>query len=228
MTIQDAIVANFNRTLPREELQRILLDHPFWYGGGVSGMQWLASSEPATVKLASRIRGDLIGEPRAISRLDDYVLDLPDTVELLTIVPSDSISLGLERDEIADLQRFARGYRVERAMHERDYARVRAYQDFLLPYEGHGEGSQVVVLQPANGPMVPAFTTTDMAACFVETGNDTTRTAIEFASVDGELLVGAIGPTMAQGVVVNFASAQAVGFDLNACRLVMGQRRGGT
>lgn len=79
MTIQDAIVANFNRTRPREELQRIRLDHPFWYGGRVSGLQWLTSSEPAKVKLASRIRGDLIGEPRAIPRLDDYVLELPTT-----------------------------------------------------------------------------------------------------------------------------------------------------
>lgn len=60
---------------------------------------------------------------------------------MLTIVPSDSISLGLERDEIADLQRFARGYRVEPAMHQRDYAPARAHQDFLLSYEVLGEES---------------------------------------------------------------------------------------
>lgn len=223
-SIQDAIVANFNGTLPRADLQRILLDHPHWHGGGRADMRWLATGEPVTLNLAGRIGSDFIGEPRAISYLDDYILALPDHVALLTIVPSDSTSLGLDRDQIADLKRFARGYRVERAIHARDDARVRAYADFLVPYRAVPDrGDQIVVLPTPQGPMVPAFTTADMAARFLDGGRDT-QAAMKFALVDGDFLFGAAGPLLAKGVVVNFASAQAFAFDLDACRLVMRPR----
>lgn len=222
-SIQDAVVANFNNALPREELYRILLDHPEWYGGGNPEMQWLASGEPASLNLASRIGNNLVGEPRAITHLDDYIIALPDLV-LLTIVPSESISLGLEPDQIADLKRFARGYRVERAIHARDGDRVRAFADFLVPYSAvPGKGDQIITLPTARGLMVPAFTTSDMAAHFVETGSDGKRAAVQFTHVDGDFLFGSVA-LFAKGVVVNYASAQAFAFDLDACRTVVGRR----
>lgn len=223
-SIQGAIVANFNNALPREELYRILLDHPEWYGGCGPEMHWLASGDPASLNLASRIGADLVGEPRSISHLDDYIIALPDDIVLLMIVPSDVISLGLERDQIADLKHFASGYRVERAIHARDGDRVRAYADFLVPYSAvPGKGDQIITLPTARGPMVPAFTTTDMAAHFIEAGSDGERAAVQFTHVDGEFLFGSVA-LFAKGVVVNFASAQAFAFDLDACRTVMGLR----
>lgn len=224
-TIQNAIVANFNQKLPREDLQRLLLDHPGWYGGGVPGQQWLTPTEPGNVALAKKIRPDLVGEPRAIEHLDDHLLALPDDLELLTIVPSEGISLGLGRDEIADLQHFARGYRVERAIHCRDYGRVREYASFLVPYNRtRGPAHQLSLLPTAHGPMVPAFTTADMAAHFLDTQSDDYRAAVRFATIAGDVLFGEVCPQLGKGVVVNIASAQAFGFDPDACRLVMRRR----
>jgi hypothetical protein len=223
MTIQDAILKNFNRELSREALYRALLDHADWRGGGASGFVWIASTQNGADKIASSVREDLIGTVTAIPQLDDHLLALPPDTKLFKIDPVGPLSLVVDANELTRMRRFAAGYRTERAIAAGDYPRVLAFAQYLVPYYGVlGEGHQVLALPTEHGTMVPVFTTVDAIELFLETGDAESRARVRFQGARGDVLFGEIGPTFAKGVIVNIAGPRTFGFDLNACRLVVG------
>jgi hypothetical protein len=223
MTIQDEILRNFNRELGREGLYRALLDHGDWRGGGASGFVWIASTQDGADRITSSVREDLIGTVTAIPQLDDHLVALAPGTQLFKIDPAGPLSLVVDANELATFQRFAAGYRAERAIAARDYPRVRAFEQYLVPYYGVlGEGHQVIALPTEHGTMVPAFTTVDAVARFLDTGSAENRARVKFIGASGDVLFGEVGPAFAQGVIINIAGPRTFGFDLNACRLVVG------
>jgi hypothetical protein len=221
VNVQDVILRNFNGALSRTALYRALFDHASWTGGGTNGFWWLSSTPVSSADLAKSVREDLIGEIHAIAHLDDYLLAIPPTAPLLKIDPVGPLSLGIANDELPDLQRFARGCRIERAMADRDYARVRAHAGYLVPFFGElGHGHNFIALPTEHGSMVAAFTTLDDVEQFLATGSEDNRASVKFVEVPGDLLFAEIGPKIAEGVIVNIASARPFGFDRAACKLV--------
>jgi hypothetical protein len=220
-SIQTAILRNHNQEVSRLAMYRALFDHTDWRGGGAGGFLWIASTEEGAAKIGDSVRADLIGETAAIPHLDDYIAKLPANLPILKVDPAGPISLVMGESDMPYLLPFAHGVRAERAMRERDYARVRAYDFYFVPYYGElGKGHQIIQLPTERGSMVAAFTAWDAIERFLATGSDDNRAKVKFVTIAGEDLF-ATNPSVAQGVIVNVAGPKTYGFDLAACADVL-------
>lgn len=219
--VQDVILQNVNGALSRTALYRALFEHAGWTVGGAGGIAWISAAPVSHAELAKNLREELIGEIRAIAHLDDHVAALPGTTSLVKIEPLGPLGIAMGQDELPDVQRFARGCRVERAMTDRDYALIRAHGGFLLPFFGVlGENHNFIALPTAHGSMIAAFTTLEGIDEFLATGSEANRASVRFVEVPGDLVFTEIGPRLAEGVIVNIASDHPFGFDRAACQLI--------
>src|SRR6185295_12922075 len=96
-----------------------------------------------------------------------------------TIDPSSVIAFHIQTDELAVMRRLARAVRVERAMKDRDYAAIRAYDRYAVPYFGElGKGHNLITLPSARGSMLAAFTAEDAIDAFLAAGSPENRAQV--------------------------------------------------
>lgn len=219
--VQIAILHNVNGQLSRALTHRVLFMHRGWFGGGANGFQWISSKPVTTEQLTKHVRSDLVGEIAPITEIDDHIDQLPEDLQLLKIDPCGPISLALDKDELFHMREFARGIRIERAMREHDWKRVRAYREFMVPYMGElGNGHQIVAPPTDHGPMIAAFTTHDAVHAFLDRRGPDARERVKFVMIPGDALFGDAGPRLAKGVIVNIDGPRTYGFEAPVCEIV--------
>ncbi len=233
MTPQEAILAGVNRQIGYHAMLRAFLAYTEWRiprqnpdapptfvvtDEAMTISTWLLSSEDAHQAAANKFHAAAIGPIWREKILENVIAELDPKIVVLRIDPASPISLDIQTDQLDVFRRIARGARSERAMAEGRYADIKSYA-YYVPYFGVlGQGHNVIALPTPHGDMVAAFTAEDMIETFMATGSDADRERVSFVRVTGEELFGTAGPTLAKGVIVNFASAHPYGFTLDACR----------
>ena len=183
---------------------------------------WLLSSDEAYQAACKEHHERVIGPVWPTAQIADVVAALDPNILVVRIDPGSPISLSIQTDELVAFRQLARAAQVEQALAEHRLSDVKRYDRFYVPYFGVlGQGHNVIALPTAHGSMVAAFTAPDHADAFLATGSDADRERVNFVAVDGAQLFGSAGPTIAQGVIVNFASERPFGFTVQGCRDVM-------
>ena len=120
-------------------------------------------------------------------------------------------------EELEAFVRMVQGVRLERAMAERDLARV-YHGDYIVPYYGElGRGHEIICLPVQDKTLVLGFTSEDAIHRFLETGPEQNRTDVKFIEVSGADLFTEAAPAFAEGVVINIAGPRTFAFDLETC-----------
>ena len=145
MSPRDAILAHVNRQLGTYELYRALLRHADWRvprpenatlptvmvsDAAMTPSIWAFSTQTAYEEACRAMNAAAIGPVGLLAHLDDALVQDDPRVVRLTVDPFSPIAFHVQTNELASLRRMARAVRVERAMHERDYAAVRAYDRY--------------------------------------------------------------------------------------------------
>jgi hypothetical protein len=235
MTPQEAILAFANHQLGKYALYRALLGHDDWRVPRPEGATrptilvtdaaatpsiWALSTEAAYQACSAALGAAAIGPVARLAHLDDALVEDDPRVSRLTIDPSSPIAFNIQSEELAVLRRLARAVRVERAIAERNYPAVRAYDRWGVPYFGVlGQGHNLITLPSERGSMLAAFTAADAIDAFLAAGSEANRAAVKFAVVDGEQLFG-IAPQVAKGVIVNPMGPRTFGFELDTCSAI--------
>jgi hypothetical protein len=234
VTPQEAILAGVNRKIGYLAMLRELLAHTGWRvpranpnapptilvtDENMTPAAWLLSDEAAHNAAAKEFHAAAVGAIWRVTVLEDVIADLDPKIVVLRIDPGSAISLNIQTDQLDAFRRLARGARVERAMAEQNYADIKRFDAYFVPYFGElGQGHNVIALPTEHGQMVAAFTAEDRVETFLATGSEADRGRVKFVRVDGVQLFGTAGPTLAQGVIVNYGSEHPFGFMLDACR----------
>lgn len=240
MTPQDAILAHANRQLGKYELYRALLAHDDWRvprpaqatlptilvtDAAMTASIWAFSNEAAYRAACAEVHAAAIGPIARLRHLDEALTEDDPRVVRLSIDPSSPIAFHVQTDELAVLRRLARGVRVERAMTERDYATVVAFERYAVPYFGVlGQGHNLICLPSERGKMLAAFTAADAIDAFLDAGSDENRSLVKFAVISGAQLFGVV-KDVAQGVLMNPMGPRTLGFDLQTCRDIVAASR---
>jgi hypothetical protein len=233
MTPTEAILAHMNRKLGEYELHRALLAHGDWRvprpdkatlptilinDAAMTPSIWALSSDAAYQAACKEFHAAAVGPVVHLAHLDDVLVEEDPRVVRLTIDPSSPIAFHIQTDALAEFRRMASAVRVERAMTERNYAAVRAYGRYAVPYFGVlGQGHNIITIPSDRGKMVAAFTAPDAVDAFLAAGSDANRAAVKFLLIDGDQLFGVV-QQLAQGVLMNPMGPRTFGFELSACR----------
>ncbi len=235
MTPTDAILAHANGQLGKYALYRALLAHRDWRvprpsnatlptimmsDAAMTPSIWAFSSEASYADACRAMNAVAIGPIATLAHLDDALLEDDPRVVRLSIDPSSPLTFHIQTDELAVFRRLAHAVRVERAMSERDYAALRAYDRYAVPYFGVlGQGHNLITLPSERGKMLAAFTAADAVDAFLAAGSEANRAAVKFAIVDGVQLFGIV-QDVAQGVMMNPMGPHTFGFELAVCRQI--------
>ena len=236
MTPQEAILAFANRQIDKYALYRALLAHGDWgvptppnaklptiilSDAAMTPSIWAFSNEAAYRASCAQMDAAAIGPVARLAHLDDALVEEDPRVTRLTIDPASPIAFHIQTDELAVFRRMAKSIRVERAMAERNYAAVRAFDRYGVPYFGVlGQGHNLITLPSERGKMLAAFTAADAIDAFLAAGSEANRASVKFAVVDGEQLFGIV-EQVAEGVLVNPMGPRTFGFELGTCRDIM-------
>jgi hypothetical protein len=236
MTAQEAILAFVNRQLPKYAAYRSLLAHGEWivprpekatlptimvHDTAMTPSIFAFSSEGAYQAACKALNEKAIGPVVRLKNLDDVVIEDDARVQRLQIDFHSPISFSIQTDELAVFRRLARSVRVERAMTERNYAEVRKFDRYGVPYFGVlGQGHNLITLPSPRGQMLAAFTAADAIDAFLAAGSDENRAKVQFAVIDGSQLFGVV-EQVAKGVLMNPMGPRTFGFELDVCRDVM-------
>jgi hypothetical protein len=239
MKPSDAILAHVNRKLGTHELYRLLLAHQGWIvpkpvgatlptvivaDAALTGSILAFSDEAAYQASCKEMHAAAIGPVARIPFLDEVLSEDDPRVVRLSIDPAAPIVFHIQTDELASLRRLARAVAVERAMTERDYAKVLAYPRYAVPYFGVlGQGHNLITLPSQRGKMLAAFTAADSIDAFLAAGSEENRAQVKFALIDGAQLFGTVHE-IASGVLMNAMGPRTFGFELDTCREIAGAR----
>jgi hypothetical protein len=233
MTPTEAILAHVNDKVPRDATFRAILGHTGWWVPRPVGATlptiivtdinapvtiWAFSSDAAYQAACAKHHKEAIGDISVVGHLDDVLVEDDPRVQRLMIDPESPIAFEIKTDALAAFRKLARAVRVERAMTEGDYATVRKFGAYFVPYFGVlGQGHNIITVGSPKGSMVAAFTSVDQAEAFLATGSAEQRAKVNWIQVDGDQLFGVV-QDIAQGVIINFAGPRPFGFELATCQ----------
>jgi hypothetical protein len=239
MTAQEAILAFVNRQIGKHEFYRALLAHTGWRvprplgatlptimvtDAAMTPTIWAFSTEDAYRAACAKHHEAAIGPITVTAYLDELVGPDDPRVQVMVLDPESPIAFRIQTDELRDFRLLARAAKVERAIAACDYAAVRAYDRYGVPYFGElGNGHNIICMPSERGKMVAAFSAADAIDAFLANGSDADRARVKFVVLDGEQLFGedVIRSLGASGVVMNPFGPRTFGFELATCREIM-------
>lgn len=220
MTPSEAILAGVNKQIGYVATLRAFLAHTGWRVAN-NQATWLFSTDDAATAASQAFPDAALGELSTLENLEEEIANLDPAITLLRIDPGAPIALDIQTEHLDEFRRLARGVGVERAMAEGNYAVIKRFETYFVPYFGDlGQEYQVITMPTPHGNMVAAFTADDRVDAFLATGNDSDREKVKFVRLSGEQLFSSAG-TLGKGVIVNYGSEHPVGFMLDACRSIM-------